>query len=113
MKAFEPQKLEEILNADQIKLLEEMDLDAKYFVNCNPQLIHSFMIRTPTAFTDGTRLLFVDCDGQERYKFIYYMGAEREADLILLYKDLAIYEDIDEERLEKFMKTDEKNEAEV
>ncbi len=105
MKTFEPKNLAEVLNEGQLKVLEEMDLYPEDFTNCNPQLIHEFAIRTRDAYSNGNILLFVDCGDEERKKFLYYIGAENEAEMTVLYKDIAVYENIDESRLERFCKS--------
>jgi hypothetical protein len=52
------------------------------------------------AYTDGNYLAFVGMSSKACDKFLYYMGAENEAEIVALWKEVAIYEGISESRLE-------------
>jgi len=98
------------LSGEQIDFLDELGINANDLVLVSGKKLHSFMIYD-SAYTDGERLVFFDVSHQNRNKFIYYMGAENDAELTTLYKDVAVYDGISESRLSRYLDQDEAAEA--
>ena len=89
------------LTPEQIDFLDELRIDNRQLSLIKGVRLHPFMIYH-SAYTDGERLVFFDVNGDNRAKYIYYMGGENEAELTTLYKDVAIYEGL-EDRLQGFL----------
>lgn len=97
-----PSKDELDLEPKQKELLDEIGVDVDELRLIRGRSIHD-MVYLCNAWTDNTYLVFNGSSTRERDKFIYYIGAENEAELVLLYAKLAVYENIDEDRLERYI----------
>jgi len=96
-----------VIDDELIELLGEFGINHRELRLISGKQLHPFAIGY-SAYTDGERLVFFDVNGDSRAKYIYYMGGENEAELTTLYKDVAIYEGL-EDRLQGFLS--EENEA--
>lgn len=85
----------------QVQALKEV-LDPKFLVPADGHLLHEFMVSSSGWTDKEEHLVFLDLSQEERNRFLYYMGAEREAELVLLIGDLAVYAGVNSDRLERF-----------
>lgn len=82
--------------------LDEMGLRSLYYLDeISGKKLHPFMIPY-FAYTDGELLIFFNVSHENRNKFLYYMGAENEAELVSLWKGVAIYKGVSESRLTQY-----------
>ena len=90
-----------VIDDELIEFLGEFGINHRELRLISGKQLHPFAI-SYSAYTDGERLVFFDVNGDNRAKYIYYMGGENEAELTTLYKDVAIYEGL-EDRLQGFL----------
>lgn len=100
--------LKQELDEDVQETLDEMGIYLNDLHEISGKRLHDFMI-SHTAYTDGERLIFFDVRHDARAKFIYYMGAERDAELATLWKDVAVYEGDFGSRLNRFIPDEDEN----
>ena len=86
------------LTSEQADFLDELGIHPHELSLISGDQLHPYAI-AHSAYTDGERLVFFGVSGDSRAKYIYYMGGENEAELTTLYKDVAIYEGL-EDRLQ-------------
>lgn len=68
--------------------------DLEYFTLIDRKKVHA-MADIPTAYTDGTYLLFKNQRAERRNRFLYYIGAENEAELVWHDGTYTIYENVE------------------
>ena len=104
--------LKQELSEEEQEILDEMGIYFDELHEVSGKRLHDFMIGD-TAYTDGDRLIFFDVLPKSREKFLYYMGAENEAELTIHWKDVAVYEGIGPGRLGRYVEDkDEEDEEE-
>ena len=92
--------LKQELSEETEDTLCEMGIDPiSSLVEIPGKSLHPHMIWN-SAYTDGERLIFFNVSSKDRAKFLYYMGAENEADLVSLWEGIAVYEGISTSRLD-------------
>jgi hypothetical protein len=101
--------LKQELSEEVQEALDEMGIYFNELHEVSGKKLHDFMI-SDTAYTDGDRLIFFDVSHKRRENFIYYMGAETEAELSILWKDIAVYEGIGAGRLNRHVEDKEDEE---
>lgn len=90
------------MNMTVKELLDDLGIDLDEMLPAPGDKLHEFVL-LPDATTDGYFLVFQGVSKEEREKYLYYMGAENEAELVLFAGDLAVYDGIDPDRLERFV----------
>ncbi len=93
-------KLQNALYGTMAAILEEYGVedisDIKGVIYAND--VHQYMADCDALVIDDETLLFFD-GIKSAEKFLYYMGAEKEATLQAFYKGMAIYSGISESRI--------------
>ena len=91
----------------------EMGIDSiSSLVEIPGKSLHPHMIWN-SAYTDGELLIFFNVSSKDRAKFLYYMGAENEADLVSLWEGVAVYEGVSASRLDVENEEEEEGPEEV
>lgn len=102
------------INPEQVEVFDELGIDYTGLTKIEGKRLHSFAIGN-TAYTDGEYLIFFDELGggsaRDHDRFLYYMGAERERELIAKWQGVTVYE-ISSGRLEGYINGDESEETE-
>lgn len=95
------------LSEEQKAFLEHYGIhDVERLHKIPGEKLHSYMIYND-AYTDIDYLIFFDDydggDDQQQKKYLYYMGAENEAELLARHLDITIYHEIDSSRLMRYI----------
>jgi hypothetical protein len=77
----------------QTKLLDEAGVGTLHRVE--PNKIHDSVHLVEAWYDpDNQVLVFFNTGGKDRYRLLYYTGNERDSNLTLLYRGVAVYEDV-------------------
>jgi hypothetical protein len=97
--------IKEKLTQEQIELFEKEDEDIDYddlvFIPGNK--VHAFTSLPSAWANEYGELVFLNVSHKDQVNFIYYIGAEHEASLKTRYLKISIWENINEDRLERFI----------
>ena len=83
--------LKQELSEEVQEALDEMGVYLSDLYEISGKRLHDYAISS-TAYTNGELLIFFDVRNEARQKFIYYMGGENKAELISLWKGIAVYD---------------------
>lgn len=93
----------EVFTPRQFELLEEQDILVEDLVLIPGKKVHECCVQASAWASEYGELIFVNETDQNQTEFIYYIGFEREAKLILRYQGISIWNNISEDKLGKFL----------